>query len=47
MNDTVISGRRRLKYKVKGDIDDGRMRSIAFVVNGAEHINVYFGMPRK
>jgi hypothetical protein len=38
-------GRRYLKYSVKGDIDDGCMRSIALVLNGVKKIKVYYGIP--
>ena len=44
--DTGTRGRGRLKTKMKGDIDDGCMRSIALSVNGAQKIRVYFGVPR-
>lgn len=39
-------GRRRLKTKVIGDIDDGSMRSIALAVNGFTKLKVYFGRPK-
>lgn len=39
-------GRRRLKTKMKGDIDDGSMRSIALAVNGFTKLKVYFGRPK-
>jgi hypothetical protein len=45
--DTGTKGRKRLKHKMKGDIDDGCMRSIALAVNGRNPIRVYFGMPKK
>jgi hypothetical protein len=40
-------GRHRLKHRVRGDIDDGCMRSIALAVSGARVLRVYFGVPRK
>ena len=36
-------GRRRLKKKMKGDIDDGCMRSIALTIRGAKNIKAYIG----
>ncbi len=44
--DTGTQGRRRLKHKMKGDIDDGCMRSISLAVMGVKKIKVYFGTPR-
>ncbi|MEN9622217.1 MAG: hypothetical protein RLZZ67_651 [Candidatus Parcubacteria bacterium] len=44
--DTGTKGRRRLKKKMKGDIDDGCMRSIAMTMSGRSFITVYFGLPR-
>jgi len=44
--DTGTKGRRRLKYKTKGDIDDGCMRSIALAMSGKNPIIVYFGVPK-
>lgn len=44
--DTGTQGRRLLKKKMKGDIDDGCMRSIAMAMSGKDRILVYFGMPR-
>lgn len=41
------NGRKGLKYRTKGDIDDGNMRSIALVVDGAKILRVYFGIPKK
>jgi hypothetical protein len=40
-------GRKRLKTKMKGDIDDGCMRSIALAISGRNPITVYFGVPKK
>ena len=40
---TGTNGRRRLKKKMKGDIDDGCMRSIALTVHGAKNIKGYLG----
>jgi hypothetical protein len=45
--DTGTRGRRRLKRKMKGDIDDGCMRSIALAMSGRDPITVYFGIPKK
>jgi len=45
--DTGTGGRRRLKRKMKGDIDDGCMRSIAMAVSGKDPILVYFGLSKK
>jgi hypothetical protein len=45
--DTGTKGRKRLKNKMKGDIDDGCMRSIALSVSGKENILVYYGVPKK
>ncbi len=42
--DTGTQGRWRLKKKMKGDIDDGCMRSIALAVRGAKKIRIYFGL---
>lgn len=44
---TGTNGRKGLKKKMKGDIDDGCMRSIALAINGAKKIKVYFGVPMK
>ena len=40
------NGRRGL-LKMKGDIDDGCMRSIAFAVTGDKNIKAYIGVPKK
>ncbi len=45
--DTGTKGRKRLKNKTKGDIDDGCMRSIALAISGRNPITVYFGIPKK
>lgn len=45
--DTGTKGRKRLKRKVKGDIDDGCMRSIAMAMFGRDPITVYYGIPKK
>lgn len=37
--------RRWLRFKTKGDIDDGCMRSIALAIAGRKKIRVYFGTP--
>lgn len=44
--DTGTMGRKRLKRKMKGDIDDGCMRAIALAMSGRKHISVYFGFPK-
>lgn len=44
---TGTRGRRGLKPVLKGDIDDGCMRSIALAVHGAETLRVYYGMPKR
>ncbi len=43
---TGTHGRRGLKL-MKGDIDDGCMRSIALAVSGKKKIKLYFGVPKK
>lgn len=40
-------GRHRFKYRAKGDIDDGCMRSIALAVSGMKVIRAYIGFPKK
>ncbi len=44
--DTGTKGRRRLKKKMAGDIDDGCMRSIALTISGAKKIKAYIGFPK-
>jgi hypothetical protein len=44
---TGTNGRKGLKKRMKGDIDDGCMRSIALAINGSKRIKVYFGVPKK
>jgi hypothetical protein len=44
-SDTGTRGRKGLKHKVKADIDDGNMRSIALAISGKKSIRVYFGVP--
>jgi hypothetical protein len=44
---TGTKGRRLLSRQMKGDIDDGCMRSVALAVNGARTLKVYFGVPKK
>lgn len=44
---TGTRGRRRLKRKMKYDIDDGCMRSIALTIYGAKSIKAYVGFPKK
>jgi hypothetical protein len=46
-SNTGTRGRRGLKRKMKADIDDGCMRSIALAINGNKSIRVYFGVPLK
>lgn len=43
---TGLKGRKRLRRKMKGDISDGCMRSIALTVAGAKNIKVYIGYPK-
>lgn len=44
---TGTKGRKGLKKQLKGDIDDGCMRSIALAVSGIKTIKVYFGSPKE
>jgi len=44
---TGTRGRRGLKRKLKGDIDDGCMRSIALAIHGAKTLKAYIGVPKK
>ena len=44
---TGTNGRKRLKKRMKGDIDDGCMRSIALAITGNKTLRVYFGVPKK
>ncbi len=44
---TGTNGRRGLKRRLKGDIDDGSMRSIALAVLGVKVIRAYIGFPNK
>lgn len=46
-SNTGTHGRSRLKRIMKGDIDDGSMRSIALAVNGTKVIRAYIGFPKK
>lgn len=41
------NGRLGLKSRVKADLDDGCMRSIALAVDGKKTIKVYYGVPLK
>jgi hypothetical protein len=43
---TGTNGRRGLK-KVKADLDDGCMRSVALAVGGKKKIKLYYGVPAK
>lgn len=43
---TGTNGRKRLKHRMIGDIDDGNMRSIALAISGRKKIRVYFGEPK-
>ena len=40
-------GRKRLKRQMKGDIDDGCMRSIALTISGVDRIKAYIGIDKK
>lgn len=40
-------GRKKLRRKMKGDIDDGCMRSIALTISGVKKIKSYIGIPKK
>jgi len=40
-------GRKRLKRKMKGDIDDGCIRSIALTMTGVKNIKAYIGIEKK
>jgi hypothetical protein len=40
-------GRKRLKRKMKGDIDDGCMRSIALTIAGVNKIKAFIGIEKK
>ncbi len=44
---TGTRGRKGLKRKMKGDIDDGCMRSVALAISGKKTIRAYIGFPRK
>lgn len=44
---TGTLGRKGLKYKTRGDIDDGNMRAITLAVSGVKTIRAYFGVPKK
>lgn len=44
---TGTKGRKRLKRQMKGDIDDGCMRSIALAISGKKILYVYIGFPKK
>jgi len=46
-NKTGTCGRKYCRTNVKGDIDDGCMRSIALAVFGIKTLNIYFGKPKK
>ena len=43
---TGTKGRRGLPL-MKGDLDDGCMRSVALTVSGKKKLKVYFGIPKK
>ena len=43
---TGTNGRKLFKKKMKGDIDDGNMRSIALAVASKKTIKVYMGFPK-
>ncbi len=44
---TGTRGRKGLKRQMKGDIDDGCMRSIALAVHGVKTIRAYIGFPKE
>ena len=44
---TGTNGRRGMALKLKGDIDDGCMRSIALAISGKKKLKVYFGVPKR
>ncbi|MCR4274857.1 MAG: hypothetical protein NUW02_02290 [Candidatus Campbellbacteria bacterium] len=44
---TGTKGRKGLQRRLKGDIDDGCMRSIALAISGKKTIKVYFGFPKE
>ena len=46
MTHTGTRGRKWCKTKVKGDIDDGCMRSIVLAILGRKTIDIYFGRPK-
>ena len=46
MGGTGTCGRKYCKRIVKGDIDDGCMRSIALALKGYKSLRVYFGKPK-
>jgi hypothetical protein len=39
--------RKGLKYKVKGDIDDGGMRAITLAISGRKTLKVFLGLKKK
>lgn len=45
--DTGTRGRKGLKRRMKADIDDGCMRSIALILHGAKTIRAYIGIPKE
>jgi hypothetical protein len=45
-SNTGTRGRKNLKRIMKGDLDDGCMRSVALAVNGAKIIRAYIGFPK-
>ena len=44
---TGTKGRKKLKKQMKGDIDDGCMRSIALAISGKKTLLAYIGFPRR
>ncbi len=44
---TGTNGRKGLKRRMKGDIDDGSMRSVALAVSGVKTLRAYLGFPNK
>ena len=43
---TGTKARKRLRQKMKGDIDDGCMRSIALAISGRKTLKAYIGFPK-
>jgi hypothetical protein len=43
---TGTKGRKRLKVKMNGDIDDGCMRAISLTISGKKTLQAYIGFPK-